>query len=178
MSAKNESQTSMKSVFKKLMTSALLLSAVAGCTVCWAAGLPFVKDFTVEAKEARSKDVPILVLFMSESCEYCETVLKQFLLPMQRDPEYDGKVILRQIESGSNDPLMDFHGEATTYSKFARKHKVWGTPHVMLFDSEGNVLTSIEGLLTVDYYYAFLVDAINESLEKVKAATLSRRRSH
>ena len=91
------------------------------------------------------------------------------MLPMQRDPEYNDKVILRQIESGSGDALVDFDGKTTTYSRFSGRHKVWGVPNVMLFDSNGQVLTSIEGLLTVDFYYAFLVDAINESLEKTKA---------
>jgi hypothetical protein len=42
---------------------------------------------------------------------------------------------------------------------------------VILFDSHGQVLTSIVGLLTVDFYYAYLENAINESLEKIKAGT-------
>jgi hypothetical protein len=40
----------------------------------------------------------------------------------------------------------------------------------MLFDSNGRVLTSIVGLLTVDFYYAYLVNAIDDSLEKIKNA--------
>ena len=73
-----------------------------------AAGLPFVKDFTVEAKESKKKQAPILVLFMSTSCPYCEIVLQDFLLPMQRDRAYDKRVILRQIETGSSAQLIDF----------------------------------------------------------------------
>jgi len=53
---------------------------------------------------------------------------------------------------------------------FSRRHKVGGVPNVMLFDSNGRMLTFIEGLLTVDFYYVFLVDAIDESLAKIKAA--------
>ena len=112
-----------------------------------------------------------MVLFMSETCPYCEKVLQDFLLPMQRDPDFKNKVILRQIESSSGERLIDFDGTATTYNNFSRKHKVWGVPNVMLFDSNGKVLTSIVGLLTVDYYYAYLVNAIDESLEKIKASS-------
>jgi thioredoxin-related protein len=139
-------------------------------SVVQAAGLPVVKDFTVEAKDAQKRQVPILVLFMSESCSYCETVLEQFLLPMQRDPEFKDKVILRQIESSSRDQLIDFDGKTTTYSSFSGRHKVSGVPNVMLFDGNGQMLTFIEGLLTVDFYYAFLVDAIDESLARIKTA--------
>ena len=129
-----------------------------------------IKDFRIEARESQEKQVPILVLFMSDTCPYCEIVLQYFLLPMQRDPELKNKVMLRQIETSSNDTLIDFDGTSTTYHKFSRKHKVWGVPNVMLFDSQGHVLTSIVGLLTVDFYYAYLERAIDESLAKIKAA--------
>ncbi len=135
-----------------------------------AANLPFVKDFTVEAKESRKKQAPILVLFMSSSCPYCEIVLQDFLLPMQRDHAYDNRVILRQIETGSSAKMIDFNGVVTTQNAFSRKLNVWGIPRVVLFDSNGQVLTSINGLLTVDYYLAYLDNAIDESQAKIKAA--------
>lgn len=159
----------MKSLLN-LPVFALLLTVANYFPAAKAEGLPIVKDFTVEAKETQKKQVPILVLFMSDSCPYCETVLQDFLLPMQRDPEFKNKVILRQIENSSGEKLVDFDGKSTTYSDFARKHKVFGVPNVMLFDSKGNVLTSIMGLLTVDFYYAYLVNAIDESLEKIRSA--------
>jgi len=160
----------MKLLFKQILAIFSLVAAINCGSIAQAAGLPVVKDFTVEAKDAHKRQVPILVLFMSESCSYCETVLEEFLLPMQRDPEYTDKVILRQIESSSRDELIDFDGKVTTYSRFSGRHKVSGVPNVMLFDSDGQVLTFIEGLLTVDFYYGFLVDAIDESLAKIKAA--------
>lgn len=134
-----------------------------------AAGLPTIKDFTDEARESRKKQIPILVLFMSRSCHYCEIVLADFLLPMQSDPAFNNRVILRQIETSSTDRMLDFNGAVTTHSDFASKHRVWGVPNVMLFDSKGNVLATIEGLLTVDYYYAYLDNAISESQAKIKA---------
>jgi thioredoxin-related protein len=159
----------MNPVFRHSLNTFFLVAAINCWSMAVAAGLPVVKDFTVEAGDARKQQVPILVLFTSETCDYCKTVLEDFLLPMQRDPEYKNKVILRQVESTSQDELIDFDGKATTYRKFSTRHEVWGVPNVMLFDSNGQVLTSIEGLLTVDFYYAYLVAAIEESLEKVKS---------
>lgn len=155
-------------------TIAFALVFLAWTTASWlspaqAEGLPVVQNFTVEAKESTSKQAPILVLFMSKSCPYCEQVLAEFLLPMQRNPEYAGKVILRQIDIGSSDKLVNFNGKITTQSVFAKAHDVWAVPTVMLFDSQGHVLTKIIGLLTVDFYLAYLDNAINESQAKIKA---------
>jgi len=159
----------MKNPFKKALL--FLLLAIAGWqSHVYADGLPVVTDFAAEAKVSAEKRLPILVLFMSKSCSYCETVLKDFLLPMQRDPEYADRVILRQIDTESTAKLVDFEGIATTQRKFSRKHVDWGTPTVVLFDSSGNVLESIVGLLTEDFYLAFLNNAISGSLEKIRRA--------
>ena len=91
------------------------------------------------------------------------------MLPIQRDPEFKDKVILRQIDSSSGDTLVDFDGKNTTYSGFSSRHNVSVVPNVMFFDSNGRKLTYIEGLLTVDFYYGFILDAINESLERIRA---------
>ena len=157
-------------LFLKHVATIILLAVAIGClSISRAAGLPVVKDFTVEAGEAHKKQIPILVLFKGESCSYCDTVLNDFLLPIQRDPEFKDNVILRQIDSSSGDTLVDFDGKNTTYSGFSSRHNVSVVPNVMFFDSNGRKLTYIEGLLTVDFYYGFIVDAINESLERIRA---------
>ena len=134
-----------------------------------AEGLPSVQDFRLEAKESVSKQSPIMVLFMSSSCHYCEIVLQDFLLPMQRDPAYKHKVTLRQIEVGSKARLIDFNGKVTTQNAFANSHQAWSVPTIILFDGKGQVLTSIVGLLTVDFYQAYLDNAIDESTVRIKA---------
>jgi thioredoxin-related protein len=156
-----------------LILVALACSTIFG-TVAHAGNLPVPKNLQEEATTAREKQVPILVLFMSDDCTYCETALNDFLLPMQRDPEFANKVVLRQIETSKEDTLTDFDGKVTTYSRFARKHKVSVVPHVMLFDSLGRELESIQGLLTVDFYYGFLVKAIEDSTTTIRGLTIQR----
>ena len=153
----------------------LIIAALSFNPLARADELPSVKDFTVDARESHAKQKPILVLFMSKSCTYCEIVLQDFLLPMQRDPTFKDRVILRQIETSGRDTLIDFDGKKTTLAAFSAKHQVWGVPNVKLFDSNGQVLTSIEGLLNVYFYYAYLVNAIDESQEKIKANSKSTR---
>jgi thioredoxin-related protein len=141
-----------------------------------AGGISTAKDLSSDAKEALPKQVPILVLFKGKSCPFCDTVLKDFLLPMQRDPQYNDKVIMRQIDTASKDKLIDFDGNLTTQNAFSRKNKVWGVPVVMLFDSQGHVLTTITGLLIVDFYRAYLDNAISDSQEIIKQSQASATR--
>jgi len=148
----------------------LTYSSASSIPAAQAEGLPTVQDFTVEAKASTTKQAPIMVLFMSKTCKYCEIVLQDFLLPMQRDHEYDNKVILRQIEFNSKNKLIDFNGKVTSQSAFASKYKVWAVPTIILFDGQGRELTKIVGLLTLDYYSAYLDDAIDESQAKIKSA--------
>jgi thioredoxin-related protein len=157
---------------KQIISVALLIwvwTATSWMPAAHAEGLPVVRDFTIEAKESKHKQAPILVLFMSQTCPYCEQVLEEFLLPMQRNPDYAGNVILRQIDIGSSNKLVNFNGKITTQSVFAKAHDVWAVPTVMLFDSQGRELTKIIGLLTLDFYLAYLDNAINESQAKIKA---------
>lgn len=157
---------------KQIITLALLM-LIAGIPnwpqSAHAMELPEVTDFTVEAKESILKQAPILVLFKSEYCPYCIQVLDEFLMPMQRRPQYDNKVIFRQINISNSHKLINFNGKPISQSEFARANEVWAVPTVVLFDAEGNVLTKIIGLLTVDFYLAYLDDAINESQAKIKA---------
>ena len=157
----------MKVIFNLIV--ALTLYTGSGYAIAGSSeGLADVQDFRIEAKESKQKQVPILVLFMSSYCPYCEVALHDFLLPMHRNPEYDNKVILRQLDINSKEKLIDFQGKITTPIGFANASKIWAVPTVMLFDSEGHELTNIAGLLTVDFYRAYLDTAISESQEKMR----------
>lgn len=129
----------------------------------YAEGLPVLKDFTVEAKESAIKQVPILLLFMSSTCPYCERVLREYLVPMQHDPEYASKVILRQIDVGSKAKLLNINGKMITPSALAKTHKVMAVPTVVLFDEKGKELARIVGLGNPDFYLSYLENAISES---------------
>ncbi len=150
------------------LLSALLCSAPAIFASTTPHYLPEVTDFRSLAKEARQKQIPIVVLFMSESCHFCEVVLSDFLVPMYMDPEYDNKVILRQVEITSHDLLIDFDGSMTTHSKYASRLQVWGVPQVYFFDSHGHILNKIAGLLTQDYYGVYLDEAIDAAIAQIR----------
>lgn len=131
--------------------------------------IPPVRDFTLEAANARTKNVPILVLFSRHNCVFCNQVLQEFLLPMRRNAEYESKVIMRQIDIGSSAPLIAFSGKTTTQKRFAKENRIGLTPTIKLFDAEGRELTEpLIGLTTPDYYGGFLDQRIDQALAKVR----------
>lgn len=159
----------------------LLFGILAWITMGWGHAqsdvtVPLVQDFTVEARAAQSRQLPILVLFMSPDCSYCERVLQEFLLPMQRNAEYRSKVIMRQIDVDSDGTLRDFSGAVTTHTAFAGRNKVHMVPIVKLFNAHGHELTApLVGLTTPDFYGGYLDRAIDEALAKVRSESPARR---
>lgn len=169
------------------VTAMMLATALIAAILTWnggnraqaasAASLPFVQDFSAEAKVAQQKRVPILVLFTAPGCAYCERVRQEFLIPMARNPEYADKVIVRQVEVGGDDKLRDFTGQTTTHGEFARLHKAALTPTVKFFDAQGNELPgTLVGLTTVDFYNAYLDRGIDEGLKRIRGGVKSASR--
>ena len=111
------------------------------------------------------------MLFSRRNCAFCDQVLREFLVPMQHNEEYDTKVIMRQIDVGSSAKLRLFSGKNTTQKLFAKENNIFLTPTIKLFDAEGNELAEpLIGLTTPDYYGGFLDQRIDEALAKVRAA--------
>jgi thioredoxin-related protein len=150
----------------------------AAILACWAptsahaverGKLPLAIDLSREAKLAREKQIPILILFSMQGCGYCTRVREEILIPTTLNAEYDDKVILLEVDSGNPAKLIDFEGKATTQAAFVARNKVGLAPTVKFFDSQGReVADPIVGLVTVDYYGGFLDQAIDTSIAKIR----------
>ena len=134
-----------------------------------AEGLVHEKDFQSDARTAAKRGVPILVLFTSPFCQYCDRVKREYLIPMHKDPAYRNRVIIREVTVDATTPLIGFGGERTTEGAFAAAHKVFMVPTVKVFNTRGaDASEAIVGLLTPDYYFGYLEAAIDEGLSKVR----------
>jgi thioredoxin-related protein len=139
-----------------------------------AVGVPFSQNLQADAQLAKSRGVPLLVMFSSPNCAYCERVLNEFLLPMQRNPDYAKKVLMRQVEVGSDRKLIDFKGKTTTNGGFSVLHSVMLSPTLIVFDYQGKEAAEpLVGLGPVDYYGGYLDNAIDAGLAKVHAQRLN-----
>ncbi len=152
-------------------TVAWLLAIVAwACLPAWAEeGVPYARDLQKDALLAKEKDGVVLVIFARSHCSYCETVLNQFLIPMSRNAEYQGKLVMRKVDAGGFMDLKDFHGRNISQREFADRYGVSLTPTVMLFNGKGEALAKpLVGLTTVDYYGYYLDQAIDQGVNIVR----------
>ncbi len=134
-----------------------------------AGGLVRATNFNADARDAAQRKVPILVLFSSPGCHYCDRVKSDYLIPLQKDPAYRKKVIIREVSVGATVPLTDFDGSVTTESTFASLNKVFMVPTIRVFDTSGKAASEdIVGLLIPDYYFGYLEAAIDEGIRKVR----------
>jgi len=132
--------------------------------------IPLARNLTLDAEKAKTKNVPVLVMFSRHDCAFCTQVLQEFLLPMRRNHDYDSKVIMLQVDVGSSAPVRTFSGKATTHARFAREHRIKLAPTIKLFDADGHELTEpLIGLTTPDYYGGFLDQRIDAALAKLRA---------
>jgi thioredoxin-related protein len=140
-------------------------------TPAWAAeGVPFSRNLQQDAEAAKAIQGPVLVAFVGDHCSYCERVLNEFLIPMSRNPDYQGKVVMRRIETSSERSLRDFSGAKSSHSRFASGYDIYLVPTVALFDGKGNLLGKpLVGLTTVDYYGLYLDERIDQAVAKVRA---------
>lgn len=157
---------------RQLAAWALILACamlLAGPTAA-AGGLVHAKNFQADARNAAKRKVPVMVLFTTPNCPYCEQVKREYLLPMQKDPAYRARVLIREVTINSSAPMTGFDGTLTTEGAFAAAHKVYLVPTVMVFDTQGNAASEpVVGLLIPDYYFGYLLSAIDEGQRKVRS---------
>ncbi len=132
--------------------------------------LVHAKNFQADARIAAKRRVPIMVLFSTPNCPYCERVKSEYLVPMHQDPAYRSRALFREVTIDSDSPLTDFDAASTTEAAFAASHKVFMVPTVMVFDTQGKATgEAIVGLLIPDFYFGYLEAAIDEGGRKVRA---------
>lgn len=135
-----------------------------------AVNLPVAKSFEADGKLAASKKIPILVLYTSPGCQYCERAKSEYLVPMLNDPMYKNKVIMREVDITSQNPITLFNGSKSTGEAFATQHKVTMVPTIKLMNAQNVALAEpIVGLLIQDFYFGYIDSAINLGLQKMRA---------
>jgi len=129
------------------------------------------RDLAADARIAAERKIPLLVLFSEAGCPWCERARQEFLLPMQRNPEYQAKVMMREIGTDNPAALVDFAGKPTTQAEFARSQGVVMVPTVMLLGSRGTALAeALVGFRGADYYGYHLDQRIDAALEQLRGS--------
>lgn len=157
---------------KQTMQQVLGWLAILACclTTSARADVPLARDLQQDAEAARAMNGVVLVIFVGAHCSYCETALKEFLIPMSGNADYLSKVVMRRIDNSSFREIKDFQGRKSSHHQFANDNNARMTPTVMVFDSAGKLLAQpVIGLSTLDYYGVSLDQAIDLGVAKVRA---------
>jgi thioredoxin-related protein len=156
---------------KQIVKQAFAWLAILSCGIGLArADVPYARDLKQDAAAAREMHGVVLLIFVGAHCPYCETALKEFLIPMSGNPDYQTRVVMRRIESNGFRELKDFAGRKVSHRELADDYGVRLNPTVMVFDSTGRALSKpVVGITTPDYYGVFLDQAIDQGVAKVRA---------
>ena len=133
--------------------------------------IPTINDLFAEAVAAKKSRLPLLIMFAADDCGYCEKLEAEILKPMYISGEYQEKVIMRRVMIDNFESVRDFKGAQLETFEFANKYRVTVTPTVLLVDSDGKMLApKLIGINTVEFYSAYLDDAIDVSYEKLNGS--------
>jgi thioredoxin-related protein len=134
------------------------------------ATLRHAADFAADAREARLLRAPVLVLFSQSSCAWCERVRREYLAPMQNDPAYRNRVLIREVDADAGDALVDFSGARITQKEYAGRFRVKKVLVIVLLGPDGELLSEpMVGMALPDFYQAYLDDAIDNGRRKLGA---------
>lgn len=146
-----------------ILTSTLLLGAAP------VDDLPMAVDLRADARLARAERLPIVLFFYSHSCPFCREVEALYIKPLQKDNLKSRRFLLRRVEIGEQQALIDFNGTKTDFRSFARQQKVMLVPHLRFVGPDGERLAAdLVGLGSHDFYGGYLEDAIEEARAKLR----------
>jgi len=157
----------MIAMFRSLLLLALWLPALAPAADLPPVTLPQATDLQALGEQARSRNLPLLVMFSSAHCPYCMVVREEFLKPMLRSGDYTDKVIMVEVEADET-PITDFDGQTRSALDVAQRYDATLSPTVVFLDPQGNELAPrLVGITTVDFYGGELDEAIDLALMRL-----------
>ncbi len=153
-------------LFATLLMIALLAPPAARAEV----SVPMAHDLAADARDARARDVAILLLFSADHCPYCDKLEENIIRPLLISGDYDDKVLVRKIDLDRGGELRDFDGTTRSPDRLASRYRALLTPTVVLVDAEGDALVPrIRGINVVDYYWETLDGSIDRALALIRA---------
>ena len=129
------------------------------------AALPQAENLAVTGKQAQSQRVPVLLVFTQRTCPYCAAAKRDYLEPMNAQIPWRNRMLMREVDIDSTEPITDFDGASRSQREVARRYEVKSVPTLLVVDAAGQpVGQPIVGLLTADFYRLYIEQAIEAGL--------------
>ncbi|MEF8792485.1 thioredoxin family protein [Thiohalorhabdus sp.] len=127
--------------------------------------LPTAENLAALGQQVEREGKPMVVFFYQDECHYCDAVWKEYLKPINRDPAYNERIILRKIDTRGDGAIKNFGGEEVRQQGFAHRQEHTFTPTIAFYGPDGQRLTS--SLIGFkggrDYYGHYLEEGIEEA---------------
>ena len=170
----------MQTILFKRLNSVVLILLLMSNTVLQAQNRPellSINDAQQEARLSEKQQLPILIMFGTESCPFCHLLKDDFLIPMIISGDYTDKVILRQVYVEEGADIISFSGTKISTEKFAQKYAVRLFPTTVLVNHKGQQLVKkIVGVTTPSLFGGTLDNAIDEALAVLRGSTVNKHR--
>ncbi|MCK5698120.1 MAG: thioredoxin fold domain-containing protein [Gammaproteobacteria bacterium] len=156
-----------KNTLKKIVINTLFFFLIISCggVLAERPKLKHISDLRETAQLAKEKNLPILMMFGTDECPYCELLKEDFLIPMIISGHYQDKVIFREIHIAAHADLIDFSGNKITVGELSRRYGVTLFPTTVFIDSNGQPLVkNIIGITTPSLFGGTLDDHIDKAL--------------
>ena len=156
-----------KRVLPAILVSFVSYMAFTSLAVATDASVPPAMNLQKDGIVAQEKGIPVLLEFSMHGCPFCEEVEEEVLQPMLISGDYDNKVIIRKIMIDEDMSITDFNGKQVAYEDLASRYNVFVTPTLVLLHGNGEVMgLEMVGVTTIDFYGAYLDQAIEMALHK------------
>ena len=138
-----------------LCAPGLVTSEVLKCTA---------NDWTQVARAAQDGNAPILVLYTSDECPYCDKLKEEVLQPMFRNDPNSHLAVVREVDINKGGKMTDFDGERIRSRHFKKRYKVFAAPTLLILDASGTPLSKpFVGYNSKEQYVPMLESALEKS---------------
>jgi len=156
-----------KTVLKRLLPCLFIL-LIPGLAVSGSVEMIQSQDLRDESRIVDESNLILVIEFSSEYCGYCRQLEQDFLMPMQRNSDYDDKILIRNVSMSDYEYLVDFEGRSVSTAEFASQYGVVITPTLVFLDSKGvEMAEKLVGFWSPDYFGGFIDNSIDEAREKL-----------
>ncbi len=134
--------------------------------------LPAATDLAADAVESVRTRVPILLVVTREECGFCATLKREVLGPMMLAGDHPGRVLIRELNLDSREPVVDFAGLPASCWSIASAYEALFSPTVLLVGPDGSELVErMIGLSTPEMYGWYLDRAIDAATRALPGPT-------
>ncbi len=125
------------------------------------------------AKKAEQKNLPIMLTFVAEWCDFCHILGSEVLDPMALGGLYEGKYMyMRYVSIDDHEPIPGIDNKPINKDKWSDKYDAELTPTMIFIDSKGNqVAPAIVGIANIELYTTLIHKSLNIAYKKMNNPT-------